>query len=98
MLDSAPICHSCNKPLRDGNPRWSSAGRKEIWHYHCATRAGLTQESRGWSFGRTATGFDIKMRAARAEIVCAIGFRSGVSLRKNLALPPLPLPLKGEPS
>jgi len=46
MLDSAPICHSCNKPLRDGNPRWSSGGRKDIWHYHCATEAGLTQESR----------------------------------------------------
>ena len=42
MRHSAPICYHCQRPIRDGEARWSARDPGETWHYICATKAGLT--------------------------------------------------------
>jgi hypothetical protein len=46
MKNSDPLCKHCRRPIRDGQPRWSGRDPEDSWHYDCATRAGLTIESK----------------------------------------------------
>ncbi|MBK1838962.1 hypothetical protein JHL17_16215 [Azospirillum sp. YIM B02556] len=39
---NAPLCCSCNRPIRAGDPHWAGHGDHSPWHYACAERAGLT--------------------------------------------------------